>query len=402
MIDLYSHQKQVIEKLRSGSILLGGTGSGKSITALAYVIRKELKGDFNSEESEYKPPELKKKIYIITTAKKRDDLEWEEECAKFALFKGDDFVVDSWNNIKKYKDVKNSVFIFDEQRVVGYGAWAKSFIKIAKSNKWILLTATPGDTWSDYIPVFIANGFYKNKTEFIREHVVYNQYTKFPKIEKYIGVKKLILNRDRVLINMHYVRKTIRHEKRKFVEYDKDLFNKVVNERWNIFKNEPIKEVSQFCHTLRRVVNSHPSRVEKVKEILKERPKVIIFYNFNYELEALLKLGDDIGVKTAQLNGHKHEDIPKTKSWIYLVQYSAGAEAWNCIETDTIIFYSQNHSYKITEQAKGRIDRVNTPFEHLYYFTIVSKSWVDFGITECLKNKKDFNESAFFKKRGLA
>lgn len=90
-------------------------------------------------------------LCIITTARKRDTGEWDEELAHFYMSTDPEHdiyehkvVVDSWNNIGKYVGVKNAFFIFDEQRVVGKGAWVKSFYKITQNNEWILLSATPG------------------------------------------------------------------------------------------------------------------------------------------------------------------------------------------------------------------------------------------------------------------
>lgn len=404
-IELYSYQVDAIDKLRSGSILVGGVGSGKSRTALAYYYIKEcggrLKINGKGETKELKKP---KDLYIITTARKRDTLEWEKEAAPFMItnkrncsISNIKMTIDSWNNIKKYSDIKNSFFIFDEQRVVGYGTWSKTFIKISKSNNWILLSATPGDTWSDYIPVFVANGFYKNKTEFVRRHAVFNRFTKYPKIDHYIETDRLIKLRNKITVQMDYKRKINKDNKTIFLSYDKDKFNEVVKNRWNPYDNEPIKDISQLCYTMRRVVNSDLSRLDMVKNILKEHDRVIVFYNFNYELEILRTLKDICTVR--EWNGHKHEKIPNKKKWVYLVQYTAGAEGWNCIDTNCIVFYSQNYSYKIMIQAAGRIDRLNTPYQTLYYYHLTSKSQIDLAIKKALDNKKDFNENNFYKNK---
>ena len=212
---LYDYQKDAINRMSNGCILNGGVGSGKSRTALYYYFTKQG----GSVDKEFIPMNKPKDLYIITTARKRDTFEWEGELSSFLMSTdekqtkryGNKIIVDSWNNIKKYAEVKNSFFIFDEQRVIGYGAWTKAFLKIAKSNEWILLSATPGDTWSDYIPVFIANGFYKNKTEFIREHVVYSRFSKYPKIDRYLNTGKLIRLRNKILVDMDFKRKTIPH-----------------------------------------------------------------------------------------------------------------------------------------------------------------------------------------------
>jgi hypothetical protein len=304
-------------------------------------------------------------------------------------------IIDSWNNICKYANVKDAFFIFDEQRVVGNGVWVKSFLKISRNNEWILLSATPGDTWMDYIPVFIANGWYKNRTEFCRRHVVYNNFSKFPKVDHYVEVSRLVKLRDAVIVNMRYQKQTIAHDKNVTVDFDRDVFNTVMVRRWNVYEDRPIKDVSELCYVMRRVVNSDPSRTKAIGEILGKHPRLIVFYNFNYERERLLQLGDDLKIPTAQWNGHKHEPIPETESWLYIVQYAAGAEGWNCIETNAIVFFSQNYSYKATTQAAGRIDRLNTLFTDLYYYYLRSTSVIDLAIQKTFNNKKDFNESRF-------
>ena len=384
--------------MRNGCILNGGVGSGKSRTSLAYFYFLNH-GDPSKDDAPMSSP---LNLYIITTARKRDTGEWEEELRTFGMSinpflseYNNSIVVDSWNNIGKYTDAENSFFIFDEQRVVGKGAWVKSFLKIAEHNKWILLSATPGDTWQDYIPVFIANGFYKNRTEFNREHVVFSRFSKYPKVDRYLNTGKLLRLRNQILVDMDFHRGTVQHHIDISTDYDVQRYKATQRNRWNYEKGEPIETAGELCYILRKLTNSHPSRVEMVKDILTVRRKVIVFYNFDYERDALLacSFGDDVVV--TEWSGHKHQDIPKTEKWVYLVQYTAGAEGWNCIETDTIIFFSQNYSYKTVTQASGRIDRLNTPFKDLYYYHLKSKASIDISIDRALKAKKDFNEKKF-------
>lgn len=390
------YQLKAVDSLRSGSILCGGVGSGKSFTSLLYFWIKEMDGTI---ELDYPSEDKKKDLYIITTARKRDTGEWEDECLSFGISTTIEspikVVIDSWNNIKKYIDIKDSFFIFDEQRVVGSGEWVKSFLKITKQNRWILLSATPGDTWMDYIPVFIANGYYKNRTAFLREHAVFNRYSRYPKIDKYINERKLILLRNSILVDMDYVKKTKRHHYWIKTQYDPNLYSRVWKDRWNIFEDKPIENVSELFMCLRRVVNDTHDRFDILNEILKLHDRVIIFYNFNYELETLKEYCESIGIPYSEWNGHTHQIIPDSRRWIYLVQYTAGAEGWNCVETNTIIFWSLNYSYKILEQSCGRIDRLNTPFVDLYYYHIYTSSNIDQAIRKALVNKKSFNEKIF-------
>lgn len=392
------YQIKAVNSLRSGSILCGGVGSGKSFTALLYFWTKELDGIYDGTNFEF--PKKIKPLYIITTARKRDTLEWEKECCTFAIVHGDEsavpFYVDSWNNIGKYTDVKDAFFIFDEQRVIGSGKWSKSFIQISKNNRWILLSATPGDTWMDYVPVFIANGYYKNRTSFIREHVVYDHYcNKYLKIKTYLNERKLKWLRDQILVDMDYNKVTIRHHKWIKASYNTDLYFRVWKQRWNIYQDKPIENIPELFMCIRKVVNEDPSRIDILNEICKLHNKIIVFYNFDYELDILREYCKVNDICVGEWNGHHHQMIPDGESWIYLVQYNAGAEGWNCIDTDTIVFWSLNYSYKILEQSCGRIDRMNTPFSDLYYYHLYSNSSIDLAIKEAIHNKKTFNETRY-------
>ena len=390
---LYSHQEEALRNMKNGCILNGGVGSGKSRTALAYYYFM-CGGDL----VEMKPMLCPKDLYVITTAQKRDKKEWEGEFVPFLIgskLYSCKAIVDSWNNIKKYADVENSFFIFDEDRVTGNGTWVKTFLKIAKKNEWIILSATPGDTWMDYIPVFVANGFYRNRTEFIRRHVVYKRFVKFPMVDRYVDEGRLIKLRRKVLVNMDCERNRELIHEDVWCDYDTDLYKRVLRTRFNPYKEEPIINAGELCYTLRKIVNSDESRILKVMELAEDNPRLIIFYNFDYELEMLKGVSYGVDVEVAEWNGHKHQAVPDCDRWVYLVQYTAGCEGWNCIKTNTIIFYSQNYSYKVMTQAAGRIDRLNTPFPKLYFYHLKSRSGIDLGIMSALKKKKNFNERDF-------
>ena len=399
VIQLDDYQKEAVQQMKNGCILVGGVGSGKSRTGLAYYFTQN-----GGSLDPYKPMKKPKDLYIITTAKKRDTYEWESELCTFSMSSDprlnpykNKIVIDSWNNIKKYSDNKDAFYIFDEQRVVGSGAWVGAFLRIAKKNDWILLSATPGDCWMDYIPVFVANGFYRHKTEFTREHVIYSRFTKYPKVDRYINTGKLIRLRNSILVDMFYEKHTVRHHQDVYVRYDVSKFKDIMKNRWDPYKNAPIINASNLCYVLRKLVNTDESRIVALMEILEKNPRAIIFYNFDYELDTLKNLyyGEDVIV--AEWNGHEHQPVPDGDKWIYLVQYTAGAEGWNCIDTNTIIFFSQNYSYKIMEQSAGRIDRRNTPYTDLYYYHLKSRSGIDLAISKALSAKKQFNAARWVK-----
>lgn len=357
--------------MHNGCILKGATGTGKTITALSYYDDCEDPG----------------RLIVITTGKKRDSGDWEAEGRLLAIFPE----VDSWNNIRKYEDVEGAFFIFDEQRVVGSGAWVKSFLKITKKNSWVLLSATPGDTWMDYIPVFVANGFYRNRTQFLQEHVVFDSWAKFPKVKGFLNTKLLVQHLIDVMVEMPYEKHTTRHETEVYCEYDKEAYDVIWKRRWNEAESRPVHNISECLSLLRRSVNSNPSRLLRIRDLLTEHPRLIIFYSFDYELEILRGLD----VRRGEWNGHRHDPVPSGDEWAYLVQYASGSEGWNCFTTDTIVFYSQSYSYRMTQQAKGRIDRLGTPYTDLYYYILRSPSPLDNGIATNLSQKRNFNEKAW-------
>ena len=397
---LFDYQMDAVKQMRDGCILNGGVGSGKSRTGLYYYFSQYG----GSIDPDYIPMKNPADLYIITTAMKRDSKEWLKELSYYLICPNPELceynnkvVIDSWNNIKKYAEVKDAFFIFDEDRVTGNGVWVKTFLKIAKYNRWIILSATPGDTWQDYIPVFLANGFYKNKTEFAREHIVWNPRVKFPKVERYVNVSRLIRLRSRILVNMDFDRPTTAHHEDIYTNYNVSMYRDAGKRRWDPYKDEPIQNAAGLCYVWRKIVNSDESRQVALLELFEDHPRMIVFYNFDYERDILLTMCNENGIHVAEWSGYAHQPVPEGESWIYLVQYTAGCEGWNCVKTDTIVFYSQNYSYKVMQQAAGRIDRLNTPYSDLWYFHLKSRSGIDLAISKALSEKKQFNENKYVK-----
>lgn len=409
MVQLDKHQIDAIRTLKSGNILVGGVGTGKTRTAIAWwlfkvckgqnqIVTKNTDGGFSRIGKDL-PMETPTDLYVITTARKRDSKDWELELTYFSETSQARVVIDSWNNIHKYEHVRDACFLFDEQRVVGYGSWVQSFLRIAKQNTWLLLSATPGDTWTDYIPVFIANGFYKNKTQFVDRHAVWDRYSKYPKIKRFVDENILYGLKRRITVDMEVPRHTVRHFNYIPVAYDRKTVEEVITEqRWNPYTEKPIKDVSEYCALLKRVIFADPSRLDATRKIIADHPRVIIFYSYDFELDQIRKLKDLCleGFDYAEWNGHIHENVPTSQKWIYVVNYMAGSEAWNCITTDTVIFWSQNYSYKQMEQSCGRIDRMNTPYIDLNYYILRSRSGLDLAISRSLRQKKKFNETKYY------
>ena len=401
-VEMDPQQLQAVEKLKNGSILQADVGVGKSRTGIAYFYLKVCQGGIKiNGEGSFAPMKTPRDLYIITTAKKRDDGDWEDELAPFLLMRGEnkefgiDIHVDSWNNIGKYRKVYGAFFIFDEQRLTGSGPWVKAFYDIARKNKWIMLSATPGDKWTDYIPVFVANGFYRNKTEFNRIHCIFARFSKYPQITGYMNEHILKKHKRDITVIMVQEKLAERHYIDIYCDYDKMLYRRVWKDRYDPWEDEPIEEIAKLCYLLGRVANDDASRIRNFEQICDGHERVVVFYNYTYELVALRRSCERIGRAYGEWNGQVHSSIPDTNKWAYLVQYTAGCEGWNCTRTDTMIFYSQSYSYRKTIQAEGRIDRRNTPYKDLYYYKFKSHAPIDLAIARALKEKEDFNEKTF-------
>ena len=399
-VSLYEEQVKALSKMHDGCILAGEVGSGKSRTSLAYFYT-QYGGEINSlNYIDMKDPS---DLYIITTAAKRDSLEWDTELIPFLMGTNPDVsyypnqkvVIDSWQNIGKYAKVTDSFFIFDEQKVTGRGKWANTFVDIGRKNRWILLSATPGDKWEEYWAVFVANGFFKCKTDYFRKHIIQTRYGNIPRTIGYINERKLYYLKYRLIVKMPRSRPYKMYHKDIYNNYDVAKYKEIIKTRWNPYLDKPIESPTEFCNLLRRVVNSDASRMYAVSQIHGIHKKVIIFYNFNYELDILRNLEYDEDTVITEWNGQKHDKLSDSDNWVHLVHYLAGAEGWNCIKTNAMIFFSQNYSYKIMSQAAGRIDRLNTPYKELYYYHLKSRSSIDVAISKSLKEKELFNEKEF-------
>lgn len=397
-------QIQAVRQLQNGSILAGGVGSGKTLTSLAWYLTSVCNAASFKKGGSLAKKKVKGSptLYVITTAKKRDSLEWEEEAARLGLstdpacsFTGSSIVVDSWNNIGKYSDREHAVFFFDEQRASGSGRWVKEFLKITRKNTWLLLSATPGDVWMDYLPVFMAHGFFRTRTEFMEDHVIFDRFAKYPKVKRYIGEAKLQRLRRSILVEMPVERHTTRERETVYCDYDRDLYKWVVKNRMDPWTEEPLRDAGGVCRILRKVVSDNDWRSEQAKRILSSNERVIVFYNYNYELDRILAVAESLGLPTAQWNGHRHDAIPAEPRWVYICQYTSAAEGWNCTSTDTVLFWSLNYSWRVTEQCEGRIDRLNTPYSRLKYYFLESHSSIDEAVRRSLSSKKVFNERAF-------
>lgn len=371
-------QRDAVDRMHDGCVLLGRTGSGKTMTALGYWLKVHAQQD----------------LYVVTTPAKRDAMEWEGDSAKLGQYLPPERVV-SWNKIKDFEYLESAFVVFDEQRVSGSGKWVKSFLKIAKRNDWILLSATPGDVWIDWLPLFIANGFYRTRTQFTDRHVIWDPHTRYPRIKRYIEEDRLERCQEAICVYLASPNPISRMVHDELVSYDSRKYAEVTRKRWNPFEVRPMMDAGELCRVQRRIVLENVCREEALERLLKGHPRALVFYSYNYELEAIKAVCERLGRSYGQRNGHRHDPVPVSKEpWVYIVQYQS-ADAWNCISTNIAILYSLPYSWRQQEQAMGRIDRMNTPFDELHYYRLMTDSTIDNAILACLDRKETFNERVY-------
>ena len=112
-------------------------------------------------------------------------------------------------------------------------------------------------------------------SQLIRSHVIFNRFVKYPKVEAYIDTWKLTENRQKILVHMHYEKKTKHVIKLMYASYDESLYKFVSEKRWNVYTDKPIKNISELCYVWRKIVNDDKSREDIIGRIIEEKRKVI-------------------------------------------------------------------------------------------------------------------------------
>ena len=127
--------------------------------------------------------------------------------------------------------------------------------------------------------------------------------------------------------------------------------------------------------------------------------RVIIFYNFNTELEALRKVLFDrpISIVNGQIKDLKAYE--NNDNSVTLIQYQAGAMGLNLQKANRIIYFSLPERSELFEQSKARICRIGQEKQCYYHIMMCHKS-VEEKIYECLLMRKDYTDELFRKEFG--
>lgn len=127
--------------------------------------------------------------------------------------------------------------------------------------------------------------------------------------------------------------------------------------------------------------------------------RVIIFYNFNTELEALRKVLFDrpISIVNGQVKDLK--EYENNDNSVTLIQYQAGAMGLNLQKANRIIYFSLPERSELFEQSKARICRIGQEKQCYYHIMMCHKS-VEEKIYECLLMRKDYTDELFRKEFG--
>lgn len=140
-------------------------------------------------------------------------------------------------------------------------------------------------------------------------------------------------------------------------------------------------------------------RYSMIKELLEStNDRMVIFYNFNAELEQLKVICEELDKPISQVNGSvkdldNFENIDNT---VLLVQYQAGAMGLNLQKANKIIYFSLTESSDLFEQSKKRIHRIGTT-QPCFYYILMCENSVEEDIYKSLLLKQDYNDALFKK-----
>lgn len=124
--------------------------------------------------------------------------------------------------------------------------------------------------------------------------------------------------------------------------------------------------------------------------------RLIVFYNFNAELDALKHISDILGRVSSIVNG-KYKDLyayDQKNDSVTFLQYQAGAMGLNLQKANKIVYFTPPLSSELFEQSKKRIHRIGQNKPCFYYY-LICKSSVEEKIYRTLKMRKDYTEALF-------
>lgn len=394
---LYEYQKKVIDKADSSWLFALGTGTGKTILSIHHYLKH-----YNGES-----------LLIIAPAQKVLEGGWDREVQRVANFYNIQIQYDVMSYgvlAKKWNLYKGWFVIFDECHYVKNptsqrGKAALNLTRI--STNFSLLSATPSSNgWADTINYMLMFNFYRNKTQFIKEHAIHET--------KFFGQKqiKVIADwKDQDKLKMLYQSISTKLSKDDCLDLPPLIFEDVyfkVSKEYEIIRKKRVLEtengpiaydtVMKLQHGLRFYANQKDklSYTEMLAESTNEN--IVIFYYYQQEKDDLVKVLAK-NKKIYEVSG-KVNHLPSRDQWdelkntVTLVQYQAGAAGIELQYCNLVIFYTPTFSFQDYDQALGRAYR-NGQTKKVTVYRYITKKSVEEHVYRSLAEKKDFTESLF-------
>lgn len=311
----------------------------------------------------------------------------------------------SWHMLKKWTDKKspqqlaNYYFVADELQRCRQGVsslMGRAFLFITKHCKaWTGYTGTPGDNWLQFHPYFIATGKIKNKTEFMRDYTISQQYP-FPMVLgfRHEDTLKGWWRDISYEPDTSEVMSQLPAETHQIMRFPTPKGYKKVLKSSTTLDGEFLDSNMALYHHLRQMCATK-QKLDALEDLLSSLSSpLVIFFNYTCEREQILGLAAHMKRKVWRIDGECHE-IPTEETIgqndIVLCHYLSGSEALNLQFCHYMVFYSPNYSYSISVQAKGRVKRVGQQNPMFFYSFLCSDS-IEEEVMDCIKQKKDFAE----------
>lgn len=138
-------------------------------------------------------------------------------------------------------------------------------------------------------------------------------------------------------------------------------------------------------------------KLDAVQDLIQStNDRIIIFYNFNVELEALKRICSELDRPVSEVNGNVKDLIAyETRSdSVTLVQYQAGSMGLNLQKSNKIIYFTLTDRSDLFEQSKKRIHRIGQ-YRPCFYYTMICKGSVEESVHNTLQKRMDYTDELF-------
>lgn len=318
---------------------------------------------------------------------------------------------------KKEMEEKPTIIIADEVQLMKNptAKTSKALMELMKNNITIGLSATPmpNGMLDDGVAYLVYNNYYKNQSDFRKQHIPPRMYDRYYKPDVYTIDYEIDPNR---FFELDLFKERIKattfvpdaevdfempHQRLHTLAYD--LSQKTINDIYdmsNSYKERRYDSYRQYLSDIKRAISQDSNHVERMKLIVKENKdkQPLIFYETNAQLEVIEKGLNELNMPYKCINGQgnsdKLDDIDTTDTeQAIVIQYKSGGNSIEFTNSFVSIFYGLIYSWGDIAQAMGRNIRRGMPQDsYVNQYFLLATHPHDSHVYDVIERKEEFSE----------